>query len=89
MCKSLEIMRNESEIQGAIKIAKSINISDEIIVKHLVSTYDCLSEEEAKKLVKEYEDWPFVRENWIIDIKRQHIVPMNIGCNNVVFFCLL
>lgn len=56
MCKSLEIMRNESEIQGAIKIAKSINISDEIIVKHLVSTYDCLSEEEAKKLVKEYED---------------------------------
>ena len=59
MCKSLEIMRLESEIKGSIngsiKAFKSLNVSDEKTVAYLLENYDCLSEEDAKNLVKEYE----------------------------------
>ena len=55
MCKSLEIMRNEAAIQASIKAAKSFNVSDEKTVAYLLENFDCLSEEEAKKLVKENE----------------------------------
>ena len=64
MCKSMEIMRNESEIKGSIKAsletAKSFNIPDEKIEEYLVAylleNFDCLSEDEAKKRISEYED---------------------------------
>ncbi len=56
MSKAMEIMRNESEIQGSIRTAKALGLPDDKNVAHLVSMYDSLSEEEATKLVKEYEN---------------------------------
>ena len=56
MCRTIEIMRNEAEIQGAIKACKKMQLSDVQIVDYLVSTYDYLSEEEAEKLVEDFED---------------------------------
>ena len=55
MCRTIEIMRNEAEIQSAIRYGKRRHDTDGQIIEYLVSTYDYLSEEEAKKLVKEFE----------------------------------
>ncbi len=64
MCNSMEIMRNEAAIQASIhasiKTAKRFNVPDEKILEYLVAylleNFDFLSEEEAKKLISEYED---------------------------------
>ncbi len=64
MCNSMEIMRNEAaiqaSIQASIKTAKRFNVPDEKILEYLVAylleNFDFLSEEEAKKLISEYED---------------------------------
>jgi hypothetical protein len=62
--KAMEIMRNEAaiqaSIQASIKTAKRFNVPDEKISEYLVAylleNFDFLSEEEAKKLISEYED---------------------------------
>lgn len=54
MCRTIEVMRNESEIQGAIKAYKNLKLKDEEIVEFLLSSYDFLSEAEAEKLVEEF-----------------------------------
>ena len=51
MCKSME----ERVIQASIGTAKSFNVPDEKIIAYLLENYDYLSEEDAEKLVKEYE----------------------------------
>jgi hypothetical protein len=64
MCKAMEIMRNEAaiqaSIQASIKALSSCNVPDEKISEYLVAylleNFDFLSEEEAKKLISEYED---------------------------------
>lgn len=56
MCRAIEIMRNEAEIQGSIRTAKAFKLSDDKIVEHLLSTYDYLSEDEAVKLVEEFDE---------------------------------
>ena len=56
MCRTIEIMRNESEIKGSIKAYKRVNVPDEKMVAYLLEDFDFLSEEEAKKLISEYED---------------------------------
>ena len=70
MCRTIEIMRNESEIKGSIKAYKRVNVPDEKMVAYLLEDFDFLSEEEAKKLISEYEDWTFVHEKWISDNKK-------------------
>jgi hypothetical protein len=54
--KAMEIMRNEAAIQASIKVLKRLNVSDEKTVAYLLENFDFLSEEEAKKLISEYED---------------------------------
>jgi hypothetical protein len=54
--KAMEIMRNEVAIQASIKAFKRLNVSDEKTVAYLLENFDFLSEEEAKKLISEYED---------------------------------
>ncbi len=54
MCRTIEVMRNESEIQGAIKAYKNLKLKNEEIVEFLLSSYDFLSEAEAEKLVEEF-----------------------------------
>ena len=56
MSKIFEDMCKEAEINAAIKAAKQYADSETQIVNYLVSTYDYLSEEEAKKLVEDFED---------------------------------
>ena len=56
MCRTMEVMRNEAEIKGVISGAKNFNISNDKIVEYLVSTYDYLSEDEAVRLVKEFDE---------------------------------
>ena len=56
MCRTIEIMRNESEIKGSIKAYKRVNVPDEKMVAYLLEDFDFLSDEEAKKLISEYED---------------------------------
>lgn len=56
MCRTMEIMRNEAEIQSAIRYGRKRHDTDEQIVEYLVSTYDYLSEDEAEKLVEEFDE---------------------------------
>ncbi|MBE5859580.1 MAG: hypothetical protein E7301_05585 [Butyrivibrio sp.] len=56
MCRTMEVMRNEAEIQSAIRYGRKRHDTDEQIVEYLVSTYDYLSEDEAVKLVEDFEE---------------------------------
>jgi predicted thioesterase len=56
MCRTIELMRNETAVQASIQTAKSFGVPDEKIVEHLLSTYDYLSEDEAVRLVEEFDE---------------------------------
>lgn len=55
MCRTIELMRNETSVQASIQTAKSFGVPNGKIVEHLLSIYDYLSEDEAVKLVEEFE----------------------------------
>lgn len=56
MCRTMEVMRNEAEIQSAIRYGKKRHDTDEQIVEYLVSTYDYLRKDEAVKFVNEFDE---------------------------------
>ena len=56
MCRTIELMRNETAVQASIQTAKSFGVPDEKIVEHLHSTYDYLSEDESVRLVEEFDE---------------------------------
>ena len=56
MCRIIELMRNKTAVQASIQTAKSFGVPDEKIVEYLLSTYDYLSEDEAVRLVEEFDE---------------------------------
>lgn len=60
MCQTMELMRNESllegKIFGAIDMAREENKSDEWIVSYLVRKRLCASESEAREHISEYDE---------------------------------
>ncbi|AOZ96072.1 PD-(D/E)XK nuclease family transposase [Butyrivibrio hungatei] len=56
MCKTMEVMRNEAAVQASIQTAKSFGVTNEKIVEHLLSTYNYLSEDEAIRLVEDFNE---------------------------------
>ena len=56
MCRTMEVMRNEAEIQSAIRYGKKRHDTDDQIVEYLVSTYDYLREDEAVKHVEDFDE---------------------------------
>ena len=56
MCRIIELMRNKTAVQASIQTSKSFGVPDEKIVEYLLSTYDYLSEDEAVRLVEEFDE---------------------------------